>query len=93
MKAFKDLPNTAVYTCTHVVNEGKSILYVSHDNDDGAWQFMCGVTHHGEESGKIVSLNTILALDNSLLDIADLDYGYIASRASTNSKWIVGRHP
>ena len=36
---FSDAPNTACFTCCHVLDENKPILYVSHD-EDGYWQFL-----------------------------------------------------
>ena len=36
---FKDAQNTACFTCCHVLEENKPILYVSHDQD-GFWQFL-----------------------------------------------------
>ena len=30
---FSDKPNTACFTCSHVLEEHKPILYVSHDED------------------------------------------------------------
>jgi hypothetical protein len=92
MKAFKDPLNTAVYTCTHILREGKPILHVSHDRDDGAWQFMCGASHHDDASGKMVSLRTMVAIDQTLVEIADLKCGYTASRVSPRSNWIVKEH-
>lgn len=41
---FSDAPNTACFTCCHVLEENKPILYVSHD-EDGYWQFLCGGNH------------------------------------------------
>ena len=39
---FYDAPNTATITCCHILENGEPILYVSHDEDDGMWQFLCG---------------------------------------------------
>ena len=36
---FTDAPDTAVITCCHVTDDGAPVLYVSHDEDDGMWQF------------------------------------------------------
>ena len=62
---FKDKPNTAVITCVHILNETQPILYVSHDADDGCWQFLCGREHSVEES-KIVALEEIYEMDKSI---------------------------
>jgi hypothetical protein len=70
---FEDAPNTACFTCSHVLEEGKPILYVSHD-EDGYWQFLCG-RHHKEDEARIVSLASILNIDENMRDLGDLDYG------------------
>ena len=36
---FYDAPNTATIICCHIIDDGKPILYVSHDEDDGMKQF------------------------------------------------------
>ena len=51
---FPDPPDTACFTCRHILNEHKPILYISHD-EDGSWQFLCGGIHR-EEDARIVSL-------------------------------------
>ena len=44
---FADTPTTAFIT-TRQVLEGATILLVTHDADDGAWQFLCGTTDDPE---------------------------------------------
>lgn len=39
---FYDPPNVATIICRHILENGAPILYISHDEDDGAWQFLCG---------------------------------------------------
>lgn len=70
---FVDAPNTACFTCRHILDENKPILYVSHD-DDGYWQFLCG-GQHKEEDARVVSLTKILSIDETIADFAGLDYG------------------
>ena len=53
---FYDAPNTATITCCHILENGEPILYVSHDEDDGMWQFLCGKAHETDEA-KLVSIN------------------------------------
>ncbi len=36
---FYDSPNTATIICCHILERQAPILYVSHDEDDGMWQF------------------------------------------------------
>ena len=59
---FSDAPNTACFTCCHVLEENKPILYVSHD-EDGYWQFLCG-GNHKEEDVRVVSLASIIKIDH-----------------------------
>lgn len=42
---FADPPNVAVFVDRAVVTRGDWITYVSHDDDDGSWQF------HNSETG------------------------------------------
>lgn len=85
---FKDKPNTAVLTCTHILNENRPILYVSHDFEDGCWQFLCGQEHKTEDA-KIMALEEIYNMDKSLKEIANLDYGESAIRKDLTSKWVI----
>jgi len=55
---FYDAPNTATITCCHILENGEPILYVSHDEDDGMWQFLCGKAHETDEA-KLVSLKCL----------------------------------
>ena len=87
---FGDAENTACITCCHVMKENKPILHVSHDKDDGMWQFLCGSSHDMEEA-MVVALNEIYLLDESISSIATLPLGYIADRKDTNSAWKVRR--
>lgn len=42
MKGFKDSPNTMVITLKEILAGTKPILYVSHDEEEGMWQFLDG---------------------------------------------------
>ena len=65
----------------------KPILYVSHD-EDGYWQFLCG-ENHKEEDARVVSLGEILSIDESMRDLAVLDYGQYATSESVEGNWTV----
>ena len=86
---FSDAPNTACFTCRHVLEEKKPIRYVSHD-EDGYWQFLCGGTHR-QEDARVVSLADILEIDATMHDLAELDYGEYAEIEGPAEKWVV-RH-
>jgi hypothetical protein len=50
------------------------ILYVTHDEEDGMWQFLDG-GDASEEDARILSLKEIVAIDPSLAQLADLPLG------------------
>ena len=83
---FYDAPNTASIICCHILNDGDPILFVSHDEDDGMWQFLCGSTHEMDEA-RLVSLRTVFDLDNSITDLKDMPCGYYAERKTQNDDW------
>lgn len=85
---FYDEPNTATITCCHVIENGAPVLYVTHDEDDGMWQFLCGQMHETNEA-KIVSLKEIFDLDNSVGVLKDMPCGYYAERKTQDSEWSI----
>lgn len=87
---FSDSPDTAVFTCSHIVESGDNILFVSHDLDDGSWQFLCG-KGHDEDEARIVSLRYVFDIDPTIGILKDLPLGYYAERLSKNDKWVI-RH-
>ena len=85
---FYDAPNTATIICCHIIDDGKPILYVSHDEDDGMWQFLCGSRHDIDEA-RVVSLKEVFDLDNSVGVLKDMPCGYYAERKTQNDNWLV----
>jgi hypothetical protein len=83
---FDDTPNVAVFTTTHVVRARKPILYVSHDADDGSWQF-----HSGDavstKGAMVVALAEIVKIDPSIAGLANLPVGWCATRKTQDSAW------
>ena len=78
---FNDPPNVAVFTNKKIVDHDTWIQRVTHDEDDGAWQFH---PHGGtnELEALVVSLKTITQIDPSVLSLADLPLGWCAWRSS-----------
>lgn len=85
---FYDAPNTATIVCCHITNGKSPILYVSHDEDDGMWQFLCGETHETDEA-KVVSLKFAFELDNTVGGLRDMPCGCYATRENKESDWII----
>lgn len=89
-KQFKDAPDTAVFTTTYVTEDNKPITYVSHDADDGAWQFFSDDDIEDfEKVATVVSLKSMVERDNTILQLADMKKGYYATRKSAKDKWVI----
>jgi hypothetical protein len=83
---FDDPPNVAVFTSKQII-EGKDwIRYVTHDSDDGAWQFH-GTKQTNEEDAKLVALSNITEKDPSIFELVDLPLGWHAWRDKKKSGW------
>lgn len=85
---FEDAPNTACIICRHVLEEGADILYVSHDEEDGMWQFLCGGSHEMEDA-KLVSLYSVFMGDTTIGKLANMPCGYVAERVSVAAEWVI----
>ncbi|MCI9284629.1 MAG: hypothetical protein HFJ91_02255 [Muribaculaceae bacterium] len=88
---FDDAPDTATIICSHVLEHNAPILYVSHDGDDGMWQFLCGRVHDTADA-KLVSLRWVFDHDRSIGALKDMPPGYVAERDSVEGRWIIRRY-
>jgi len=88
MKSFDEDPNVAVITTKHVLEKASPILFVFH-YEDGSWQFSGPETELLDEDYRVVSLEEIIQLDPTVLEVADLPYEGEAQRESANSQWTV----
>lgn len=86
--SFNQKPNTVVYTSKSVVEDRAWIHFVSHDADDGAWQFHSIVGAPKVEADvRAVLLSNIVAVDPTLNQLADLPLGWIAWRETPDGEW------
>jgi hypothetical protein len=83
---FADPKNVAAFTVRQIAREGYPILRVTHDSEDGAWQFLEWVTPR-EEDAMVVSLEEMTRIDPSILDLADLPLGWRAIRRRPDERW------
>ena len=83
---FKDKKDVITITTKGIIEEGKPILYVSHDEDDGMWQFLDG-TGLTEEDARVVSLKEIYELDSSIGDISTMPCGWNAWMDNEDDEW------
>jgi hypothetical protein len=90
---FSDPKNIVTFTVADIVEKRAPILLVSHDEEDGGWQFHTGGDLPPQKDWKLVCLSTIIAIDPSVRDLANLPLGYSASRASEDEPWLRWKSP
>ena len=86
MWPFDQAPNCATVTTCHVMREGKPITHAYHEESDHSWQFFSAEVTRMEEA-LIVALHSIVDLDPTILEIADLPPGWMAERDSPGAPW------
>jgi hypothetical protein len=83
---FADPPDVASITVRQIVRNGHPILLVSHDAEDGSWQFLTGGTFDVADA-LLVSLGSMVERDRSLVEVADLPPGWRAWRSGPAAPW------
>ena len=71
---FLDDKNTMAITTKGIVSGQRDILLVSHDEDDGMWEFLDG-EDVSEENALIVSMSEMVQIDESINKLYDF-YNY-----------------
>jgi len=82
--------NLAVITVDRVIAGGNPVLYVSHDEDDGGWQFLDGAAVAVADA-RIAALGELVDSDPTLAELADLPEGFVASRITKGDTWVRAR--
>ena len=85
---FSEPGNTACFTCAHVLEGKQSVLHVTRDLHDGSWQFLCGKEDHAPEDARVVSLQQMVDMDDSLNLLNGMPLGAGAERESRRKKWV-----
>ncbi len=78
--------NLAVITLRQVIQDGIPVCFVSHDEDDGGWQFLT-LESFTSADARVVGLGELLSHDPSLAELMDLQIGWKAFRKCVNSPW------
>ncbi len=78
--------NIAVFTTKQVLSETNFISYVYHDSD-GDWQFFTNDEAIEEDNSNLVSLQEIIDIDNTIIEILDMPLGLGAYRKGVGHKW------
>jgi hypothetical protein len=83
---FAQSGESGVITMRQILERTEPILFVSHDADDDRWQFF-GTTDANVADGRVVALKEIVALDATVLALADLPRGWQAARSAPDAPW------
>jgi hypothetical protein len=89
MWPFDQPPNCATFTTRYVMTQHRPITRVVHDASDHGWQFLSDDGANMDDA-MLVGLKEIVAHDNTVLEIADLPPGWIATRDQVGSPWMRG---
>jgi hypothetical protein len=84
---FDDPPNVATISLRDIMERRRPILLVTHDADDGMWQFLDGRDAPDPADGVVLSLDCVLGLDPTIAELADLPVGWRAWRGDVNQPW------
>ncbi len=88
---FPDDPHTISYLSQSVDAGIEPVTYVSHDVDDGAWQFL-GDSMAGDAEPVISCLHHPIDKDPTLTELADLPLGWWAEREAPGKPWVRNQH-
>jgi hypothetical protein len=70
-----------------ILDEEDWVHYVTHDQEDGAWQFHPLRDQTSVKEAAIVSLEHMLRIEPRLAELADLPLGWHAWRDDENAPW------
>ena len=88
---FPDDPHARVFLSETVNSGTEPVTYVSHDVEDGAWQFLGDSMSDG--GGPVIScLHHPIDRDPSLVELADLPLGWYAERGRVGEPWTRKKH-
>lgn len=77
---FKEPKNVAVFTSRLILDDKDWVYYVSHDEEDGAWQFHPSSGFTPEQDARVVSLQTMCKIEPRIFELSDLPLGWCAWR-------------
>jgi hypothetical protein len=87
IRAVDDRPRVfGAKTCSHVLDEDRSILLVSREQD-GEVLALCGGDDDTAETMRDIPLDKLIDFDPSLIELADMPDGWVAVRESSGDAW------
>ena len=87
MKIIEENKNKSAITTKYVVNNNSIIVSVFYD-EDGDWQFL-GEEEVSEEDAIVVSIQEMIDIDKSSVNLPDLKEGESAYRKNKESIWLI----
>jgi hypothetical protein len=84
---FDQPKNCGIIVLRAVMDRQTIITFVSHDEDDHGWQFLDEETKKPNQVA-LVCLSSVVELDISVLEVADLEPGWIATRVDAKSSGV-----
>lgn len=82
-----DLPEDAtVLSDRGVIEDGRPVVLVVHDADDGSWAFLSSAEQRIVD-GRLIGLAALLAIEPRLRELADLPPGWTAERDYRSGPW------
>jgi hypothetical protein len=85
MKLIEENSNKAVIATKYITDKNSVIVSVFYD-EDGDWQFF-SQEEVNEDDARVLSVQQILKIDNTLADIPSLSKGQSAFRVNKDSLW------
>jgi hypothetical protein len=89
---FDQPKNCAVYTIRQILDGVNPIQAVYHDLEDDGWQFLSNIEISMDDA-KLVSLEEVTKIDQSIFEVAHLKPGYNARRNAVGDKWTITQTP
>ena len=83
---FAEPRDAVTITMRQVLEGSEPILLVLRNAEDTVWQFL-GTSDGNVEDAEVVSLEEIVELDSTILELADLPPGWQASREQAYEPW------
>lgn len=85
---FREPESSSCIACEHVVHKKKPVLYVTHNKENGIWQFLCGATEHTKDKLHIISLQKACKIDPTLNELFEVPIGFGAERKTAKDEWV-----
>ena len=84
--------NCAAITIRGILDGTEPILHVTHDEHDCGWQFL-SLRDACPDEAKLLCLEEVVAMDSTILQLADLPPGWHAWRRTIADAWICEPNP